>query len=232
MKRTNIVITHLKHNAVGYLALVFALSGTAVAATPMLTGAKIQDGTLNGADLRDRHSSAYPGPSIQGQDLEANTITGAEIDESTLSFSGPPPTHNGSVELAGMANQSATTYADPTLEGRQSEASDPGQKQVLVDHDFVAKEFFFAISPKDVGATNARSLRFMVNGAVARYQGVPLLCNFDGGSDRCDFGDAAVPVSTGDVIVLRIDSVGPNSGGDPFPAATLQFSWKEAAPGP
>lgn len=36
----------MRHNVVGYLALFFALTGTAIAAKPMITGADIQDNTV------------------------------------------------------------------------------------------------------------------------------------------------------------------------------------------
>ena len=75
---------HMRHNVVAYLALFFALTGTAVAAAPLMTGAKIENGTINSDDLRDRGSAAYPGPSIQGKDVEANTLGGDEILESSL----------------------------------------------------------------------------------------------------------------------------------------------------
>jgi hypothetical protein len=79
------VARHLCGNLVAYIALFVALGGSAVAAAPLMTGAKIQDGTISSADLRDRDSTAYPGPSIQGVDIEADGITGQEVDESTLS---------------------------------------------------------------------------------------------------------------------------------------------------
>ncbi len=78
------LLSHARHNVIAYLALFIALGGTAMAAKPMLTGGDIQDGTINSADLRDRDSTTYPGPSISGIDVEANSLTGAEIDESTL----------------------------------------------------------------------------------------------------------------------------------------------------
>ena len=78
------LLSHARHNVVAYLALFVALSGTAVAAKPMLTGGDIQDGTINSADLRDRDSTSYPGPSIQGADVEANSLTGSEINEASL----------------------------------------------------------------------------------------------------------------------------------------------------
>lgn len=86
LRRLGLGVTrHIGSNLVAYLALFVALSGSAVAAAPLLSGAKIQDGTINSADLRDRGATAYPGPSIQGADVEADSITGQEVDESSLS---------------------------------------------------------------------------------------------------------------------------------------------------
>ena len=47
------VNSHMRNNAVAYLALFFALSGTAIAAKPLITGADIQDGTIGTADVAD-----------------------------------------------------------------------------------------------------------------------------------------------------------------------------------
>jgi hypothetical protein len=118
------LLSHARHNFVGYLALFVALGGTAMAAKPMFTGADVQDGTINSADLRDRGSTAYPGPSIQGTDLEANTLTGAEIAESTL---GQVPSASDADKLGGTNASSylksgdtaggdlAGQYPNPTL---------------------------------------------------------------------------------------------------------------------
>ena len=118
------LLSHARHNIVGYLALFVALGGTAMAAKPMLTGADIQDGTINSADLRDRGAAGYPGPSIQGIDLEANTLTGAEILESTL---GQVPSASDADKLGGTNASSylksgdtaggdlAGQYPNPTL---------------------------------------------------------------------------------------------------------------------
>jgi hypothetical protein len=43
--------SHVRRNAVAYLALFVALGGTAVAAKPMLTGADIENGSLTDADV-------------------------------------------------------------------------------------------------------------------------------------------------------------------------------------
>ena len=118
------LLSHARHNLVGYLALFVALGGTAMAAKPMFTGADIQDGTIASADLRDRGSTGYPGPSIQGADLEANTLTGAEIAESSL---GQVPSASDADKLGGTNASSylksgdtaggdlAGQYPNPTL---------------------------------------------------------------------------------------------------------------------
>jgi len=55
-------------NAIACLALFIAMSGTAMAAKQMITGANIQDGTITGADVSD-----------------ASTLKSVDIDESDLS---------------------------------------------------------------------------------------------------------------------------------------------------
>ena len=47
------VIRHVRGNAVAYVALFLALSGTAVAAKPLITGADIQDDSVTGADVQE-----------------------------------------------------------------------------------------------------------------------------------------------------------------------------------
>ena len=47
------LLSHGRRNAVAYLALFVAMGGTAVAAKPLLTGADIQDGSIESADIAD-----------------------------------------------------------------------------------------------------------------------------------------------------------------------------------
>ena len=68
---------HLRSHVVAYIALFFALSGTAVAAKPLLTGADIQDGSLTGADVQD------------------NSLKGSDVDESSLGKVGDANTLDG-----------------------------------------------------------------------------------------------------------------------------------------
>jgi Putative metal-binding motif len=45
------VLSHLRSHAVAYVALFFALTGTAIAAKGLITGADIQDNSITGADV-------------------------------------------------------------------------------------------------------------------------------------------------------------------------------------
>lgn len=64
---------------VAYLALFFAMGGTAYAAAKW-TGAEIVDGSLTGVDVADN--------SLTGDDITAGSITSTEIDPDALSVSG------------------------------------------------------------------------------------------------------------------------------------------------
>jgi hypothetical protein len=108
------VARHVCGNLVAYMALFVALGGTAVAAAPLMTGAKIQDGTISSADLRDRGSTTYPGPSIQGVDIEADGITGQEVAESTLS----------GVDAATLDSKDSTAFLGATAKASDADKLD------------------------------------------------------------------------------------------------------------
>jgi hypothetical protein len=59
--------TQLRRDLVAYMALFFALSGTAFAAKPLITGADVKDGSLTGADVSDE--SSLKGVDIDEADL-------------------------------------------------------------------------------------------------------------------------------------------------------------------
>src|SRR2546421_3406863 len=51
---------HVRGNVVAYLALFVALGGTAVAAKPLITGADVQDDSLTGADILESSLGQVP----------------------------------------------------------------------------------------------------------------------------------------------------------------------------
>ena len=60
---------HLAQHCIAYIALFFAMSGSAFAATVMWTGANIVDGSLTGADVQNG--------SITGADIQPGAVTAA-----------------------------------------------------------------------------------------------------------------------------------------------------------
>jgi hypothetical protein len=93
---------HVRHNVVGYLALFFALSGTAVGAN-----AALKVGDPAGGDL----TGNYPDPSIRANAVDTgkvsnDSLTGTDINEGTLSGVSPSGAAGG--DLTG-------TYPNPTI---------------------------------------------------------------------------------------------------------------------
>jgi len=68
---------HMRHNVVAYLALFLALSGTAIAAKPLVDGADVQDASLTGADVQN------------------DSLTGDDVLESSLGKVGDADTLDG-----------------------------------------------------------------------------------------------------------------------------------------
>ena len=71
------ILRHLQRTLVAYIALFVALSSTAYAAKPLITGADIADNTVASVDVTDADLGA--------NDVAPNALTGAVVDESTLS---------------------------------------------------------------------------------------------------------------------------------------------------
>ena len=67
---------HLRRNAVAYLALFVALGGTSVAATTLITGKNVKNGSLTGKDVKNS--------SLTGADLRSDSINSEDIENGSL----------------------------------------------------------------------------------------------------------------------------------------------------
>src|SRR3954453_7743958 len=54
--------SHVRNNVVGYIAVFIALSGTAYAAKPMITGADIENGTITDTDIATANKDGTAAP--------------------------------------------------------------------------------------------------------------------------------------------------------------------------
>jgi hypothetical protein len=110
--------SHFRHNVVAYLALFFALGGTAFAAKPLITGADVQDASLTGADVSDDstlkrvdidESDLGQVPSAQNADNAANAdkLDGKDASE----LGGGATTFDVAISPPGAADPSYQTVA-------------------------------------------------------------------------------------------------------------------------
>ncbi|KAA1418657.1 hypothetical protein F0U44_09160 [Nocardioides humilatus] len=119
----NTIGRHLAGNAIGYLALVVATSGTAYAAAT-IGSAEVIDNSLRSIDISDETTL---NGGLSGIDIRTNTLTGADIQEGTLAkvpnadlldgldssgfVAGP-----GAFDMGALALPSPSTYWYPVLE--------------------------------------------------------------------------------------------------------------------
>jgi hypothetical protein len=78
------LIPHLRRNVVGYIALFVALGGTAMASVIITSNSQVASNTISGhKPPSGKHANLFAG-SVNNQDVAANSLTGANVNESTL----------------------------------------------------------------------------------------------------------------------------------------------------
>ena len=74
----------MKDNLVGFLALFVALGGTGAYAANTIGSTDIVDGEVKSADVKDQSLTTFDVSTFLGADVVDNTLTGDDINESTL----------------------------------------------------------------------------------------------------------------------------------------------------
>lgn len=83
------LLAHGRHNAVAYVALFVALSGTALAAKPLITGADIADDSVTGADVVESTLVGVDAATLGGNSAsffqDASNLTTGTLSDARLS---------------------------------------------------------------------------------------------------------------------------------------------------
>lgn len=173
--------SHVRHNVVGYIAVFIALSGTAYAAKPLLTGADVQDESLTGADVLN------------------DSLKGADVDESSLGKVGDADTLDGldSADYGGVVlgrvnilstQQFFTAWGAPT--GTSTAAGSVNDiSGVSPDHALKARDLSVKLTAPP-GSGQSRGF------ALFAGTGVVLGCVVTADADSCtDSGPGVVPAT-------------------------------------
>jgi hypothetical protein len=108
---------HIRSNLIGYLALFFALTGSAAALQGRNTvdSGDVKQNTIRTGDVKDQN--------LTGEDLANNSLTGEDIDESKLSGVSSSPTGSAGGDLTG-------NFPSPSLASNAVQAGEIENGQV------------------------------------------------------------------------------------------------------
>lgn len=163
---------HMRHNVVAYLALFLALSGSAMAAKPLIDSSDVQDESLTTADIQNN--------SLTGDDILESSLgkvpSATTADSATTASDAGTLDSKDSTDFLGANAQAAdadkldgkdsTQFLESTQEATGSEAVIPAKQEGGV----APSEFAAATCPSGTHVTGGGYL--MTSGFVERFHPV------------------------------------------------------------
>jgi hypothetical protein len=150
------LISHVRRNVVGYIALFVALGGTAMASVIITSNSQVAQNTISGhKPPSGKHANIIAG-SVNGQDVADNSLTGTDILESSLTGDAQKLLWSASASSSPPVTPIATV-GPYTIKGQC--LSQPGSVYVraFVKGPSGTDDYMFTQTTNDTGAGSIRS---------------------------------------------------------------------------
>jgi hypothetical protein len=238
---TGRVVRHIRSNAVGYLALLVALGGSAYAAghNHQINGHKIRKGSLPGNRVK--------AGTLPGNRVKADTLTGKQVNESSLgevpraATAASATTATTAEEAKALGGVSRDGFGQGIVSGaiydvkngagvfRPYGFSNPEDAyeysaEAIAPVDMTVRDFVGAALANFNAANETVDFALYLEDPVTGITSVPL-CQVSNGAPTCRI---AGPIAIGQGVKYRIETVGANLPAPPSKIA-VGFQYRAAA---